>query len=90
MYFQLSYISLMTIIPYSRKVWRVEGLANLLFSNIWQKKVWQMNRSAKELLIVTTNLMALVWRITDDSPNLPNFLSAKLSRYTVVHIHRSL
>ena len=25
-------------------------------SNIWQKKVWRMNRSAKKLLIVITNL----------------------------------
>ena len=29
---------------------------NLLFSRIWQKKVWQMNRSAKGLLNVTTTL----------------------------------
>ena len=28
--------------------------------------------------------MVLVWRITDDSPNSPNFPSAKLSRYTVI------
>jgi len=27
--------------------------------------------------------MVLVWQITDDSPNSPNFLPAKLSRYTV-------
>ena len=27
--------------------------------------------------------MVLVWRITDDSPTSPNFLPAKLSRYTV-------
>jgi len=27
--------------------------------------------------------MVLVWRITDDSPKSPNFLPAKLSRYTV-------
>ena len=27
--------------------------------------------------------MVLVWRITDNSPNLPNFLPAKLSCYTV-------
>ena len=27
--------------------------------------------------------MVLVWRITDNSPNLPNFPPAKLSRYTV-------
>ena len=30
-------------------------MVNLLFSSVWQK-VWQMNRSAKGLLIVTTNL----------------------------------
>ena len=41
------------------------------------------NRSAKGLLIVTTNLDGLVWRIADDSPNLPNFLPAKFSRYTI-------
>ena len=44
-------------IPYTRKAWRVESLVNLLFLSIWQKKVWQMNRSAKGLLIVTTNLV---------------------------------
>ena len=27
--------------------------------------------------------MVLVWRITDDSPNSPNFLPPKLSRYMV-------
>ena len=42
-----------------------------------------MNRSAKGLLIVTTNLDGLVWQITDDSLNLSNFLPIKLSRYTV-------
>ena len=44
------------IIPYSGKVWRGECLANLLFSNVWQKKIWRINSSAKGLLIVTTNL----------------------------------
>ena len=43
-------------LPYTRKVWWVECLADLLFSSIWRKKVWGMNRSAKGLLIVTTNL----------------------------------
>ena len=42
-----------------------------------------MNRSAKELLIVTAPLDVLVWQIADDSPNSLNFLPAKLSRYTV-------
>ena len=45
----------------SRKVWQVESLANLLFSSVWWKKVWRMNRSAKGLLIVNTNLDDLVW-----------------------------
>ena len=34
-----------------------------------------MNRSAKGLLIVTTNLNDLVWQNADDSPNLLNFLT---------------
>ena len=29
---------------------------NLLSSSIWREKVWQMNRSAKGLLIVATTL----------------------------------
>ena len=29
---------------------------NLFFSSVWQKKVWRINRSAKGLLMVTTNL----------------------------------
>ena len=40
--------------PYSGKVLWGECLANLLFSSVWQKKVWRMNRSAKGLSIVTT------------------------------------
>ena len=32
------------------------GLANQLFSSIWQKKVLQIYRSANRLLIVITNL----------------------------------
>ena len=43
-------------VPYSGKVWQGECLVNLLFSSIWQKKVWRMSRSAKGLLIVTTTL----------------------------------
>ena len=43
-------------IPYSGKVWQAECLANLLFSSVWQKKVWRMNRSAKGLSMVTINL----------------------------------
>ena len=43
-------------IPYSGKVWRAECLANLLFSSVWRKKVWRMNRSAKGLSMVTINL----------------------------------
>ena len=43
-------------IPYSRKVWWGESLANWLILSIWQKKVWWINRSANWLLIVSTNL----------------------------------
>ena len=42
-----------------------------------------MNRSAKGLLIVTTNL---VWRIADNSPNSPNFLPTQFSCYMVYGI----
>ena len=47
-------------------------------------KVWQMNRSAKTLLIVTTNLNGLVWQMADDLPNSPNFLPVKHSHYMVI------
>ena len=43
-------------VPYSGKVWRAECLANLLFLNVWLKKVWRMNRSAKGLSMVGINL----------------------------------
>ena len=45
------------------------------------KIVWRMNRSAKGLLILTTNLDGLVWQIADDMPNLLNFLPIKHSHY---------
>ena len=56
---------------------------NLLFSSIWQKEVWRINRSAKRLLIVTTNLDD--FSVVNYRPftNSPNFLPAKLSCYTV-------
>ena len=44
------------IVPDSGKVWWAECLANLLFSSVWREKVWRMNRSAKGLSMVTTNL----------------------------------
>ena len=47
---------LITVIPYSGKAWQGECWANLLFSSVWRKEVWQMNRSAKALLIVTSTL----------------------------------
>ena len=47
--------TILVCILYSGKVWWAECLANLLFSSIWQKKVWRMNRLAKGLSMVTTN-----------------------------------
>ena len=44
-------------IPQSGKVWRWESLVNWLFSSIWWKKVWRINRSANTLLIISTNLV---------------------------------
>ena len=43
-------------IPYSGKVWQAECLANPLFFNVWRKKVWRMNGSAKGLSMVGINL----------------------------------
>jgi len=48
------------------------------------KKVWQMNRFSQMVIIGSRNLDGLVWQIKDDSPNLPNFLPAKLFHYTVL------
>ena len=47
------------------------------------EKFWQMNRSAKGLFVETTKLDGLVWQITNDLPNSPNFL---LSCYTVINL----
>ena len=54
---------------------------NLLFSTVWRKKVWRMNRSAKGLLIVTTNLDGFSLVNHRYLPNSPNFLPAKLYCY---------
>ena len=43
-----------------------------LFKHL-MKKFWRIIRSDKGLLIVSITLDGLVWRIMDDSPNLPNF-----------------
>ena len=37
-----------------------------------------------KVLLLAKIWLVKVWRITDDSPNSPNFLAAKNSRYTVV------
>ena len=55
-YLEMKYLLQYYQIPYSGKVWQEECLANLLFLSVWRKKVWQINRSAKGLLIVTTTL----------------------------------
>ena len=55
-----------------------------LFKNL-AKKVWRINRSANEFLIVSTNLdgfiwrIVVIWRIMDNLPNSLNFSPAKLS-----------
>ena len=68
-------------IPYSRKVWWGESLANWLFSSIWRKKVWRINRSANRLSIISTKLGGF---------SLANHgwiaKFAKLSRYTVLSL----
>ena len=52
----LMFATIICYIPYSGKVWRGESLANWLFSSIWWKKVWRINRSANRLSIVSTKL----------------------------------
>ena len=64
--------------PYSRKAWCGECLANLLFLSIWQKKLWRMNRSAKRLLNVSTNLNGFSLGITGDYLNFPAIQYVKL------------
>ena len=51
---------------------------NLLSPSAWQKKAWRMNRSAKSLLIVSTNLNS--FSLANDR-QFAKF--AKLSHYTV-------
>ena len=70
-------------ILYSWKVWWRECLANLFSLSVWQKKVWQMNRLAKGLSMVTTNLDVFS---LDDSPNSPTFQSTKLSGLHIWYI----
>ena len=60
-----------------------ESLANWLISNIWQKKDWQINRSANRLLIVNTNLDGFTLANRRWFANSPSFPPAKLSRYMV-------
>ena len=43
-------------LPYGGKGWWGETLVNWLISSIWQKKVWQNNRSTSRLSIISTNL----------------------------------
>jgi len=45
------------------------------------KNVWRINRFSQKVIILVEIWMVLVWQIKDD---LPNFLPAKLFRYTVV------
>ena len=54
---------------YSWKVWWGEVGESTLFRHL-AKKVWQISRSTKRSLIVSTNL---VWGIMDNSPNSPHF-----------------
>jgi len=47
------------------------------------KIIWRMNRFSQKFIIVSGNFDVLVWQIIDD---LPNFLPAKRSHYTVAII----
>ena len=67
----------------SGKVWWEESLANLPFSSIW-RKVWQISRSAKRLLIVRTNLDDFSLTNHRQFAKFNKHSPAKLSHYTVV------
>ena len=60
------------------KVWRIYSLW------VFGKKVWQMKRFSQKVIIINRNLDSLVCQIKDD---LPNFLPAKHSRYTVMGVN---
>jgi len=56
---------------------------DLLVSSIWWKKVWQMNRFSQKVIVISRNLEGFSLANHRRFPNSPNFLPAKLSRYTV-------
>ena len=72
-------------LPYGRKVWQWERLVNLLFLSFWQKKVWQINRSAKRLLIISTYLDGFSLANHGGFTKFAKPSPAKLSRYMVYH-----
>ena len=72
-------------LPYGRKVWQWERLVNLLFLSFWQKKVWQINRSAKRLLIISTYLDGFSLANHGGFTTFAKPSPAKLSRYMVYH-----
>ena len=59
----------------------MESLAMLLSSSIWQK-VWQLNRSARRILIVRTNLVG--FSLANHRLFTKLFPPTKLSHYMVV------
>ena len=72
-------------LPYGRKVWQWERLVNLLFLSLWQKKVWQINRSAKRLLIISTYLDGFSLANHGGFATFAKPSPAKLSRFMVYH-----
>ena len=61
----LSTIYPVSLLPYRRKVWQIYSF------RVFGKKVWWINRSANRSLTISTNWMALVWWITNNSPTFP-------------------
>ena len=60
-----------------------ESLANWLFSTIWQKKIWRINRSANRLLNVSTNFDGFSFANHGRFAKFIKLPPAKLFRYTV-------
>ena len=70
---------------FSGKVWwREGGFGKVTLLSIWQKKVWQINRSANRILIESASLDRFSLANHQQFAKLAKLSPAKLSCYTVI------